>query len=319
MSRVRIAIIAVLIGAAAVLGYLKWFRDVEGGGEAHPVQIATFSTAIDYAPFYVARDRGFFEEELKKVGFAPEYKSFESLPPLNDSLRNGALDAVFEAEPPALIAEAAGTDVFVPRLSAVLRQQIIVRKGSGIRSIGDLRGHSVAVLTGTSAHYGLIQVLRRAGLSPTNVSIVNLSPPEARAAFQSGKIDAWAIWPPFPEVEILAGRAEALPDSEAPIVSLVVLRGNFVKGTPRAAEAIVRAVTRAQALIAQQPDEAKRIVSRVVRQPLAVVEAAWPRHDFQAAVSPTVVAQIQATSNFLAEQKYLNRAVNADAELFHAE
>lgn len=318
MAKRRFTLVALLLAAAAVLGLVYWNRQ-RPTAEPRQVQIATFSTAIDYAPFYVARGQGYFEEELKKEGLAASYKSFESLPPLNDSLRNGQLDVVFEAEPPALIAEAADTDVLVPHLSAVLRQQVVVRKESGIRSVADLRGRSIGVLTGTSSHYGLVQVLKRAGLSAADVKIVNLPPPEARAAFQAGQIDAWAIWPPFPEVEILEGRAAPLPDSEAPIVSLVVIRGAFAKERPAAEAAVVRAVRRAQAFMVKNPGQAQRLVAEAVRQPLAVVEAAWPRHDFQASPSPAIEAQIQATSVFLSSQGYLGRPVDARKELFNAE
>lgn len=318
MTKGRITLVSVLLIAAIALGLVYWNRQ-RPQGAAERVEIATFSTAIDYAPFYVARSLGYFDEELKKEGLVPEFKSFEALPPLNDSLRNGQLDVVFEAEPPALIAEAAGTDVIVPHLSAVLRQQVIVRKGSGIRSVADLRGRSVGVLTGTSSHYGLVQVLKRAGLSAADVKIVNLPPPEARAAFQAGQIDAWAIWPPFPEVEILDGRAEALPASEAPIVSLVVVRGSFAKDNAKAEAAVVRAVQRAQEFMSRNADQAKSLVAQAVRQPRAVVDAAWPRHDFGAAVSPAVEAQIQATSVFLSEQGYLGRPVDARRELFNVE
>lgn len=318
-KRGRLVLIGAILALAAVFGLLAYNRRTPSAAGDHTVRIATFSTAIDYAPFYVARSLGLFQRELASVGAKPAFTSFESLPPLNDSLRAGQLDVVFEAEPPALIAEAADTDIYVPVVSAVLRQQIIVRKGSPVRRVADLAGRSVGVLTGTSSHFGLVEALRRAGVPLERVRVVNLAPAEARAAFQSGGIDAWAIWPPFPEAEVEAGRAVALPESEAPIVSMAVMRGGFVKTDRRAADAVDRAIVAAKAYIAAHPDESMRLVAQAVGQPLPVVRRAWPQHDFRATADAEVQAQVQRASDFLQRGDYLPRRVDVSRELFHEE
>ena len=50
--------------------------------------------------------------------------------------------------------------------------------------------------TAVQAHINLLAV-RKAGLQWTDIQPVWLSPADARAAFQKGAIDAWAIWDPY--------------------------------------------------------------------------------------------------------------------------
>jgi sulfonate transport system substrate-binding protein len=46
-------------------------------------------------------------------------------------------------------------------------------------------------------HYLLVKVLEKAGLAYKDVEVVFLPPADARAAFERGSVDAWAIWDPF--------------------------------------------------------------------------------------------------------------------------
>ena len=57
----------------------------------------------------------------------------------------------------------------------------------------DLKGARIAVLAGTSSHYGVLKNLQGAGLSRNDLSIVDMIPPNAKAAFAAGQVDAWAV------------------------------------------------------------------------------------------------------------------------------
>lgn len=311
----RSATLGIAVAAAVVgIGSVTWFNI--GRQASETVRIATFSTAIDYAPYFVAKANGYFDEELGRIGMVPAYSRFESLPPLNDALQHNQLDAVFEAEPPAFIAEASGTDVSVIEVSATLTQKIIARANSGIRSMADLRGRKIGVLTGTSSHYGILRQLENAGLSPSDVELVNVAPVDARAAFESGQIDAWAVWPPFPEHEQAAGRAVEVPGSAAVIQSLLVVDGDFARSNPAAMRAIDTAVDRAKAFIVSNPEKAQELVAAATGEPIAVVRAAWSKHNFAATLDASVRADIDQKARFLFANKFIAKPVNPERDLF---
>jgi sulfonate transport system substrate-binding protein len=74
---------------------------------------------------------------------------------------------------------------------------ILVSKESPIAKIADLKGKKVAFNKGSDVHWLVVSALQKAGLKYTDIQPVYLTPADARAAFQRGAVDAWAIWDPF--------------------------------------------------------------------------------------------------------------------------
>jgi sulfonate transport system substrate-binding protein len=74
---------------------------------------------------------------------------------------------------------------------------LLVPKNSPIHTIAQLRGQKIGVAVGSSGDYHLLTVLDKAGLSVHDVSIEDLQPAEALAAFASGHLDAWDVWSPY--------------------------------------------------------------------------------------------------------------------------
>ena len=72
-----------------------------------------------------------------------------------------------------------------------------MRADSPITTVADLKGKSIAVGKGSSAHGHILAQLQKAGLSPADVKLVFLQPADALSAFTSGQADAWAIWDPY--------------------------------------------------------------------------------------------------------------------------
>ncbi len=82
---------------------------------------------------------------------------------------------------------------------------LLVPKGSSIRTLADLKGKTVGVPFGSSAHGFLLNAVRSAHLSLTTVKFVNLAPAALAAAFSGGKVDAESIWNPQAAVDVGRG------------------------------------------------------------------------------------------------------------------
>ncbi len=87
---------------------------------------------------------------------------------------------------------------------------ILVPENSPIKTVADLKGHKVAFQKGSSSHNLLLRALRRAGLKFTDIQPTYLTPADARAAFQQGNVDAWAIWDPYYSAALLQGGVRVL-------------------------------------------------------------------------------------------------------------
>jgi sulfonate transport system substrate-binding protein len=87
-----------------------------------------------------------------------------------------------------------------------------VPKDSKIATVADLKGKRVALNKGSNVHYLLVRALEANGLSLSDIESVFLPPADARAAFESGKVDAWVIWDPFLAAAQAATGARTLTD-----------------------------------------------------------------------------------------------------------
>lgn len=170
-----------------------------------------------------------------------------------------------------------------------------------MHAVKDLRGKKIAVLRGTSSRYGLVKILQAAGLSPSDVQIMFMSPDAARSAFEAGQIDGWAGWPPFTEEEV-AGRGRVLSGGDAMINSVMALPDDLLVQNQPVAEALVRVINQSKAWIRAHPEEAQEVVVSELHLEANVVAAAWGKHDWSARLSPAVLADIQRKSDLLASQ-----------------
>jgi sulfonate transport system substrate-binding protein len=102
-------------------------------------------------------------------------------------------------EAPPVFALAAGASfVYIAyELPTPEAEGILVPKDSQIKSVADLKGKKIAFNKGSDVHWLVVNALKKAGLKYTDIEPVYLAPADARAAFERGSIDAWAVWDPF--------------------------------------------------------------------------------------------------------------------------
>lgn len=146
--------------------------------------------------------RGTLDSRLAKEGIKIEWLAFPAGPPLLEALGVNSLDFGSTGESPAIFAQAAGTPfVYIANIPNTNNngdgQALIVPKDSPIRALADLKGKKIAVARASGAHNFLVQILQRASIPYADVGTIYLSPPDARAAFDAGKVDAWSIWDPY--------------------------------------------------------------------------------------------------------------------------
>lgn len=82
------------------------------------VHLGSFSKAVDYAPYFVAKQKHLFENALKSCNARPTFEEFQSLPSINESFASKKLDAVLEA--PCIVGKASGMDLQILGVSALV-------------------------------------------------------------------------------------------------------------------------------------------------------------------------------------------------------
>ncbi|NEA65244.1 ABC transporter substrate-binding protein [Streptomyces sp. SID12488] len=169
--------------------------------------------------------------ELKNLDYKIKWSSFTSGPPLLEAVNAKAVDIGSVGNTPPVFAAGAGSRVTVV---GALRggsqgEAILVPKDSKLKKAADLKGKSVAVAQGSSAHYQLIASLKQAGLTLDDIKVKYLQPADALAAYTSGSVDAWVVWDPYTSQVLKGGQGSVLADGEGVVNGL-----NFQVAAPSA-------------------------------------------------------------------------------------
>ena len=75
-------------------------------------------------------------------------------------------------------------------------EALVAKNGSGINTVADLKGKKIAVPFNSTTHFHTMVALEQAKVNPADVQILNMRPPEVRAAWARGDIQATFIWDP---------------------------------------------------------------------------------------------------------------------------
>ena len=163
-------------------------------------------------PLLILKTGGQLERRLSPMGIRVRWAEFPSGPPLLEALNSGAIDLGVAGNAATAYALAAPDSELVylaVEVPSPRGEALLVPAHSQLRSLADLKGKTVAFTRGSNAEYFLMQALAKAHLSLGDIRQAYLSPTDARAAFESGSIDAWVIWDPFyAEAELNAGARE---------------------------------------------------------------------------------------------------------------
>ncbi len=134
----------------------------------------------------------------KATGYTINWRQFGGGGDVIRAMASGAVQVGEVGSSPAAAAASQGMDVEVFWVLDDINQaeQLVARDGSGITSIAGLKGKRVATPFVSTSHYSLLSALKKAGISPSDVKILNMRPPEIAAAWARGDIDATFIWDP---------------------------------------------------------------------------------------------------------------------------
>ncbi|WP_426115524.1 sulfonate ABC transporter substrate-binding protein [Massilia sp. PWRC2] len=185
-----------LMGAAMLAGMLPAGAAraaADGGKRAVRIGYQKYGTLT------LLKGRGTLDARLAAQGISVKWTEFPAGPVLLEGLNVGSIDFGTVGEAPPIFAQAAGANLvyvgYEPPSPG--SEAIVVPKNSPLRTLADLRGKKVALNKGSNVHYLLVKALEKAGIAYPDIQTVFLPPADARAAFERGAVDAWAIWDPF--------------------------------------------------------------------------------------------------------------------------
>lgn len=256
-----------------------------------------------YGTLTLLKARGTLEKRLAPQGITVKWTEFPAGPQLLEGLNVGAIDFGTVGEAPPIFAQAAGAQLAYigNEPPAPTAEAIVVPKGSGLKTVADLRGKRVALNKGSNVHYLLVRQLERAGVAYSEIQPVYLPPADARAAFERGAVDAWVIWDPFLAAAEKQLGARVLADGRTADGKNVVSNHQFYLASRPYAQARPDIVTTILDELAQlgawaekNPKETTAVLTRETGLDPAVLELAVSRFSYGAKpVTADVLAEQQ--------------------------
>lgn len=151
---------------------------------------------------------------LDDLPYRIEWATFTSGPPLLEAVSAGGVHLGRVGNTPPIFAAAANAKIAAVSSSKgnVASDVILVQSDSPIRSVKELRGKTIGVAKGSSAHGQILYTLRKNGLSTKDVNVSFLQPADAYGAFNQHEIDAWAVWDPYTSQARLESGARVIAD-----------------------------------------------------------------------------------------------------------
>jgi len=274
MAKRKGVILAVALIAAAGLGLAA--AKFKGGGDT-VLRVANQKGQV--------RAMMIASGALEGAPYQVEWSEFPAAQPLLEAVGGGAADLGLAADAPFMFAYQSGSPIKAIAVQAPAAQvgealSLLVKKESPIRSAQDLIGRSVATTRGSIGHHLLLQALERAKIPADRVRVTFLPPADAKAAFDSGAIDAWATWTPYTNVAIAEGARAVVDGKDFGLPLYIDIAHADSIGPKRAmlADFLAREA-KAVAWARTHPDAFAQVLAKETGLPLDIARASFDRNN----------------------------------------
>jgi len=261
MHRNTISRIAALAGYAALLGVAV------GPDRAWAVELLKARLAQNLGPIsglaIIAKSKAIFE----KHGLEITVSNFTSGKQCLDTVIGGGADIATTAEAPVTASAMANQPIaFVAGMEYSDLKTVVAAK-AGVKTKAELRGKRIAFTAGTGSEVYTATLLKSAGLTPKDVTLVNLRPQEMLPALAAGSIDAFDTWEPHvSNAKKALGEAAGELDTKgtySETFNIVVMR-SYLDANPALVEQFIAALIDAEIWVKAHPDEAIALVADAV-------------------------------------------------------
>lgn len=306
------AMVATLTVGAPVAGA----RTLKAKSAPTTLTVASLA-APDWSVVRLAMGKGYFRQHGVKLQFVP----MNSLPQEIPLMVSGHLDVGYGGDLAALEAVSHGLklqiigalerDVNRPQGSAA---EIVVGRNSGIKSLKQLEGKTVAVTAlGTPFEYWAMGAIDAAGGDSSKVHFIAIPFAAQDHALASGQVDALSTGQPFASEAVAAG-GKSLGDpfqmvakSKNPVFTYWLTTPSFSQRHRAALAGFMAAMREAYKFADTHPAVALHYISLVTKIPPAQIKKDIPMPDWTGTIVPKT---IQLDNRMLVRYHVIKKRVN---------
>jgi taurine transport system substrate-binding protein len=149
----------------------------------------------DALPSSVGIANGDFD---KATGVKIDFRRFNSGADIFAAIASGDVQVGYVGSSPFAAATSRGLDVKAFYLASIsgTDEALVVRNGSGINSVADLKGKKLAAAPVSTDHYQLLALIKSIGLNEKDVQVFAIPQPDIVAGYNRGDLDGGFVWDP---------------------------------------------------------------------------------------------------------------------------
>jgi taurine transport system substrate-binding protein len=232
-------------------------KEEEAGGA--PEQIVIGTQGLMNLETYAQLEK-MIEEKMGDV--TVEWKQFNAGKDLNQAFAAGEIDFGVLGASPVAVALAQDIDYKVIYSTAMLTntEAMVATPASGIKSVKDLEGKTVACTFTSTCHYTLLSAMEHEGVDASKVKIIDMEPDKIVAAWKRGDIDAAYTWnPALGQLKAEGGKlvitSGEVGEMGYPVADFAVVRTEFADQYPDYVKKYLEALVDAEAVYAETPEK----------------------------------------------------------------
>lgn len=238
----------------------------------------------------------------KNLPYTLQWTEFEAAAPLLQALAANAVDTGIAGDGPFLFAWGAHLPIkaafLIPPRGAGESTAVITTASSPIHTAADLSGKNIGTGKGSIGHLLLLRLIATGTIPAPAPHIIFLAPAQARAALDTGQIDAWSTWEPYVSLAVVQNHARNIVDGRKvmPNNSFFVATNDALATKHAQLADFYKRMTAAYTWGTQHQAEYAAILARQTGLPLPVATAVANRLIASPApLTPKVIQQEQTT------------------------
>nr|WP_273946622.1 ABC transporter substrate-binding protein [Leuconostoc mesenteroides] len=189
---------------------------------------------------------------------------------------------------------------------------ILIPQSSSLSKISDLKGKRIAYTQGTSSQYLLLSALKKAGLSSSDVTLVNMKQTDASIAFSQGKIDAWVTWDPYTAQAEVSQNAKVLTTGKGLSKNrdFLLSTKSIAKKNKKVSSYLVKYLSQDMKWANNNKSEVSKLLAKSLSMKQSVIEKMVKRRDFtMTGITSAVLKEQQSIANLFYEEGLINKKI----------
>lgn len=265
-------------------------------------------------PIDIAKQHGELIKNMEDQGYKIVYREFADGAAEMQALASGSIDYARTGDTPPVSAQASKTDIAYIAVGASKSSgsAILLPKSSTVSKLSDLKGKRIAYTQGTSSQYLLLSALKKAGLSSSDVTLVNMKQTDASIAFGQGKIDAWVTWDPYTAQAQVTQGAKVLTTGKGLSKNrdFILSTQSYAKKNKKASAYLVKYLAEDMKWANNNKSAVSKLLVKSLSMKQSVIKKMVNRKDFTiTSISSSVVKEQQDIADLFYDQGLITKKI----------